>query len=169
MVTISRQRSDRVAPSSFGNRTPNSERGELIPSCPYFVHSFTAGILPGKQRYHRNSPSVSSARSLQFTFITSYHRRAGCGFSARVVRLPSQVAVRAVHPRSNSATSSTPFITLFEASRVQTYKSLYCLLMVPTEYFVPLSLVSSTCEFDPEPKYPSSRISESHVSLTDLT
>ncbi len=56
MVTMSRQRSD-PSRRSFGSRTPNSERGELIPSRPSSVHSFTAG----KQRHHRKSPSVSSA------------------------------------------------------------------------------------------------------------
>ena len=101
MVTMSRQRSD-PSRRSFGSRTPNSERGELIPSRPSSVHSFTVG----KQRHHRKSPSTSSAGSLQLARTTSYHRRTGSGSSTRVVRSPAQAAPRAVHLRSNSATSS---------------------------------------------------------------
>ena len=101
MVTMSRQRSD-PSRRSFGSRTPNSERGELIPSRPSSVHSFTVG----KQRHHRKSPSTSSAGSLQLARTTSYHRRAGSGSSTRVVRSPAQATPRAVHLRSNSATSS---------------------------------------------------------------
>jgi len=106
MVTMSRQRSD-PSRRSFGSRTPNSERGELIPSRPSSVHSFTVG----KQRHHRKSPSASSAGSLQLARSTSYHRRAGSGSSTRVVRSPSQAAPRAVHLRSNSATSSIHSLT----------------------------------------------------------
>ena len=101
MVTMSRQRSD-PSRRSFGSRTPNSERGELFPSRPSSVHSFTVG----KQRHHRKSPSASSAGSLQLARTTSHHRRAGSGSSTRVVRSPAQAAPRAVHLRSNSATSS---------------------------------------------------------------
>ena len=100
MVTMSRQRSD-PSRRSFGSRTPNSERGELNTSRPSSVHSFTVG----KQR-HRKSPSVSSASSLQLARTTSpYHRRTGSGSSTRVVRSPQAVS-RALHLRSNSATSS---------------------------------------------------------------
>ena len=102
MVTMSRQRSD-PSRRSFGSRTPNSERGELNTSRPSSVHSFTVG----KQR-HRKSPSVSSASSLQLARTTSpyHHRRAGSGSSTRVVRSPAQAVPRALHLRSNSATSS---------------------------------------------------------------
>ncbi|KAI0291980.1 hypothetical protein BC826DRAFT_1020696 [Russula brevipes] len=101
MVSMSRQRSD-PSRRSFGSRTPNSERGEPNSSRPSSVHSFTVG----KQR-HRKSPSTSSAGSLQLARTTSsYHRRAGSGSSTRVVRSPTQTTPRALHLRSNSATSS---------------------------------------------------------------
>ena len=101
MVTMSRQRSD-PSRRSFGSRTPNSERGDPNSSRPSSVRSFTVG----KQR-HRKSPSASSAGSLQLARTTSpYHRRAGSGSSTRVVRSPAQAVPRALHLRSNSATSS---------------------------------------------------------------
>ena len=111
LATMSRQRSDRVAPLVAGHRIQSVGSSSLPPSS---VHNFTAG----KERYHRNSPSVSSAGFFQFACTTSHHRRAGCGSSARVVRLPPSSCVRAVPPRSNSATFSTHS---FPSSRHATY------------------------------------------------
>ncbi|THH10770.1 hypothetical protein EW146_g8267 [Bondarzewia mesenterica] len=99
MVNMSRQRSD-PSRRSFGSRTPNSERGDYIPSRPSSVQSFSM-----KQR-HRKSPSVSSAGSMHMVRTASpFHRRAGSGSSTRVIRSPPQLS-RSPHVRSNSATSS---------------------------------------------------------------
>ncbi|KAI0049380.1 Pkinase-domain-containing protein [Auriscalpium vulgare] len=99
MTIVSRQRSD-PSRRSFGSRTPNSERGDFIPSRPSSVHSFNM-----KQR-HRKSPSASSAGSIHARTASPYHRRGGSGSSTRVVRSPQHASSRNTHFRSNSTTSS---------------------------------------------------------------
>ena len=84
---------------SLGTHTPNSERGEFS-SRPSSIRSVS------RQPRHRKSPSQSSAGSIHLRTASpmqKYHRRAGSGSSARVVR---QVVTRGPHVRSNSAASS---------------------------------------------------------------
>ncbi|KAI0057176.1 Pkinase-domain-containing protein [Artomyces pyxidatus] len=105
MTAMSRQRSD-PSRRSFGSRTPNSERGDYVPSRPSSVHSFNV-----KHR-HRKSPSASSAGSIHVIRTASpYHKRGGSGSSTRVVRSPQHVPQRPGHLRSNSTTSSIHSLT----------------------------------------------------------
>uniref|UniRef100_A0A0W0GCC5 Protein kinase domain-containing protein n=1 Tax=Moniliophthora roreri TaxID=221103 RepID=A0A0W0GCC5_MONRR len=89
---------------SFGNQTPNSEKGDFS-SRPSSIRSFSM------QPRHRKSPSASSTGSLTRSQSLNraaspmrYHRRGGSGSSSttRVIRQGPKLQ----HGRSNSTTSS---------------------------------------------------------------
>ncbi|TEB21757.1 Pkinase-domain-containing protein [Coprinellus micaceus] len=97
---------------AMGSHTPNSDRGEYVPSTsrPSSVHSFSMQT-PTAMHKHRKSPSASSSGSLHLRaaspMLNRHHRRAGSGGSgAGGTRVVRQALGKSPHARSNSATSS---------------------------------------------------------------